>query len=58
VYINADDLKKDYNISDLEAAQKAEALRNKLIDMKADFTFETVLWSLEKIKLVTSYKLP
>jgi len=43
VYINADDLKKEYDLTDPEAAQKAEALRNKLVEEKADFSFETVL---------------
>ena len=43
VYINADDLKREYGLSDLEAAQKSEALRNMLLDKNSDFTFETVL---------------
>ena len=43
VYINADDLKKEYGLTDLEAAQKAEALRNKCVEMNTDLTFETVL---------------
>jgi predicted ABC-type ATPase len=43
VYINADDLKKENNLSDLEAAEKAEALRKRLVEKNADFTFETVL---------------
>ncbi|MCL2126726.1 MAG: zeta toxin family protein [Treponema sp.] len=43
VYVNADDLKKEYGLTDLEAAQKAEALRNRLLDKKANFSFETVL---------------
>ena len=42
-YINADDLKKEYGLTDLEAAQEAEALRNHLLDKGADFSFETVL---------------
>ena len=42
-YINADELKAEYGLTDLEAAQKAEALRNALIDKKVDFSFETVL---------------
>lgn len=42
-YINADDLKQEYNLTDLEAAQQAEALRNKLLNKRADFSFETVL---------------
>ena len=43
VYINADDLKAEYTITDLESAQKAEELRDKLLNEKVDFTFETVL---------------
>ena len=42
-YINADDLKKEYGLSDIEAAIQAEALRNSLLDKGADFSFETVL---------------
>ena len=42
-YVNADELKKEYDLTDLEAAQKAEALRNFLLDNRMDFTFETVL---------------
>jgi len=43
IYINADNLKKENNLSDLEAAENAEALRKKLVEKKADFIFETVL---------------
>ena len=43
VYINADVLKKEYSLTDIEAAQKAEIFRNKLLEKKADFSFETVL---------------
>jgi len=43
VYVNADDLKVEYSLTDIEAAQQAEALKNKLVENKADFTFETVL---------------
>jgi predicted ABC-type ATPase len=42
-YVNADDLKREYNLTDLEAARQAEALRNELLSNKADFSFETVL---------------
>ncbi len=42
-YINADDIKKSTLCSDLEAAIKAEELREKMILEKKDFTFETVL---------------
>jgi len=42
-YINTDDFKRENNLTDLEAAQYAEALRNELMNRKADFSFETVL---------------
>jgi predicted ABC-type ATPase len=42
-YINADDLKKEYGLTDLESAKQAEFLRNSLIDSGADLSFETVL---------------
>ena len=42
-YINADDIKRTTLCSDLEAAVKAEELREKMIAEQKDFTFETVL---------------
>lgn len=42
-YINADDVKKSNQCSDLDAAIKAEELREKALSAKANFTFETVL---------------
>ena len=42
-YINADDIKRSTFCTDLEAAQKAEQLRNQAIEEHTDFTFETVL---------------
>ena len=42
-YINADDIKATILCSDLEAAVKAEELREKMISERKDFTFETVL---------------
>lgn len=42
-YINADDIKKANLCSDLEAAQKATELREKFVNEKKGFTFETVL---------------
>ena len=56
-YINADDLKKEYNLTDLEAAQKAEALRNALLDSGADFSFETVLSTERNLLLLRKAKL-
>ena len=55
-YINADDLKKEYALSDIEAAQKAEAIRNKLVEQKADFTFETVLSTERNLILLKKAK--
>ena len=31
-YVNTDDIKKEYHLNDLEAAQQAEALRNALLE--------------------------
>jgi len=42
-YVNADDLKVKYGLTDLEAAQQAELLRNLVLDKRIDFSFETVL---------------
>jgi predicted ABC-type ATPase len=42
-YVNADDIKATYGLTDLEAAQQAEKLRNALLEKRADFSFETVL---------------
>lgn len=56
VYINADDLKMEYNLTDLEAAEKAEALRNKLVEIKANFTFETVLSTERNLLLLHKAK--
>ena len=55
-YVNADDLKKEYDLSDIEAAQKAELLRNKLLDKNADFTFETVLSTERNLLLLKKAK--
>ena len=43
VYINADDIKRSSLCSDLEAAVKAEELKEEMIEKGEDFTFETVL---------------
>ena len=55
-YINADEIKKSLGCSDLEAAQKATALRENLVQRKADFTFETVLSSTRNIELLQKAK--
>ena len=51
VYINADDIKKSSLCSDLEAAVKAEELREEMLEKGEDFTFETVLFTDRNIAL-------
>lgn len=52
VYINADDIKRSILCSDLEAAQKAEELREFMLEKGEDFTFETVLSTDKNLKLL------
>ena len=56
VYINADDIKKSIACSDLEAAQKAEELRESMLEKGEDFTFETVLSTDRNLKLLRKAK--
>ena len=55
-YINTDDLKKEYGLTDLEAAQMAESLRTHLLDKGADFSFETVLSTERNLRLLEKAK--
>jgi len=55
-YVNADDIKAEYNLSDLEAAQQADALRNELLNKKVDFSFETVLSTDRNLLLLKKSK--
>lgn len=55
-YINADDLKKEFNLTDMEAAQKAELLRNELLNRGIDFSFETVLSTERNLLLMQKAK--
>lgn len=55
-YINADDIKRTTLCSDLEAAIKAEELREKMIQQKKDFTFETVLSTNRNLLLLKKAK--
>lgn len=56
VYINADDIKKANLCTDLEAAIKAEELREKMVYEKNDFTFETVLSTDRNLLLLKKAK--
>lgn len=55
-YINADDIKRTTLCTDLEAAVKAEELRECMIDKKKDFTFETVLSTDRNLRLLQKAK--
>ena len=55
-YINADDIKSATHCTDLEAAQKAERLRNLAIGDHEDFTFETVLSTDRNLELLRRAK--
>lgn len=55
-YINADDIKKSNLCSDMEAALKAEELREKMLENSEDFTFETVLSTDRNLKLLRKAK--
>lgn len=55
-YINADEIKKQRNCSDLEAAQFATALREDAVKNKRDFTFEKVLSSPRNVELLKNAK--
>ena len=56
VYINADDIKKSSLCSDMEAAVRAEKLREDAVNKKEDFTFETVLSTDRNLKLLRKAK--
>ena len=56
VYINAYDIKKSNSCSDLEAALKAEELRESMVNQNKDFTFETVLSTDRNLKLLKKPK--
>ena len=55
-YVNADDIKKEYSLTDIEAAQQAEALRNTLLALAKDFSFETVLSTERNLLLLERAK--
>ena len=56
MYINADDIKKASLCSDLEAAVKAQELREKAVSKHSDFTFETVLSTRRNLDLLIKAK--
>ena len=55
-YINADDIKRSLNCSDMEAAVIAENMREKAVSEKHGFTFETVLSTPRNLTLLQKAK--
>jgi len=55
-YINADDLKAEYALTDLEAAEMADSFRNALLNNHRNFTFETVLSTNRNLHLLQKAK--
>lgn len=55
-YINADDIKRINNCSDLEAAEFAKIRRERCIAEHKDFTFETVLSTARNLELLRRAK--
>ena len=55
-YVNADDIKAEYKLSDLEAAKHAESIRNSLLEKGVDFSFETVLSTDRNLRLLEKAK--
>lgn len=55
-YVNADEIKATLNCTDLEAAQKADALRCSHLKAMHDFSFETVLSTERNLNLLKDAK--
>lgn len=56
IYINADDIKRTSLCTDMEAALRAEQLREKALHDKLDFTFETVMSTDRNLNLLKRAK--
>ena len=56
LYINADDIKKKRDCTDIEAAHEAERLRELCISERRSFTFETVLSTKRNLDLLSRAK--
>jgi predicted ABC-type ATPase len=56
VYVNADEIKRVSQCTDLEAVQEAELIRHMLLNARKDFTFETVLSTDRNLELLRQAK--
>ena len=55
-YVNADEIKRISQCTDLEAAQEADQIRHMLLSAHKDFTFETVLSTDRNLDLLRQAK--
>lgn len=55
-YVNADEIKRALDCTDMDAAVIAERTRENLLNNKSDFTFETVLSTERNLKLIAKAK--
>ena len=55
-YVNADEIKRISQCTDLEAAQEAEQIRQMLLKARMEFTFETVLSTDRNLELLRQAK--
>lgn len=55
-YVNADEIKRVSQCTDLEAAREAEHIRQILLKARKDFTFETVLSTDRNLELLRNAK--
>lgn len=56
IYVNADEIKRLSQCTDLEAAQEADQIRHMLLSANKDFTFETVLSTDRNLELLRQAK--
>ena len=56
IYVNADEIKRFSQCTDLEATQEAEQIRKMLVKAHKDFTFETVLSTERNLELLRQAK--
>ena len=56
VYSNADDLKRNLQCTDLEAAELVYTMRKRMVEKQGDFTFETVMSTRRYLDLLRNAK--
>jgi predicted ABC-type ATPase len=56
LYINADEIKKQFSLSDRDAQKRAEEMRRAAVDRRESFAFETVMSHVSKIDFMREVK--